>query len=187
MKIQNDGGLEILTAYLPPPSVDDGPVLGADIMKEVWADMENTQLPSWIGYAPRNWGTNERGKLSADHYRTICTIHLPITLIRLWEDETGRKKELIENFMDLVNAVTIANMRISSRNQIEAYNTHIFRYVEGLKVLFPSHKLRPVVHAALHIGDIMELFGPGHSHSAPFYERFINFLHRVNTNGKMGS
>jgi hypothetical protein len=186
VKIQTGQSLDVLTVYLPPPSVRDGAVLGNDVMKEVWADMERTQLPSWIGYAPQNWGTSERGKLSADQYRIICTIHLPITLIRLWEGETGRKKDLIENFMHLVNAVTIANMRVSSRNQIEAYNKHIFRYVEGLKTLFPSHKLRPVVHAALHIGDIMELFGPVHSHSAPFYERFINFLHRVNTNGKMG-
>lgn len=155
-------------------------------MQEVWADMEHTQLPSWIGYAPRNWGTQERGKLNADHYRVICSIHLPITLIRLWEGETGRKKELLENFMHLVSAVRIANMRVSSMNQIKSYNIHIFRYVQGIKTLFPTHKLKPNAHAALHIGDIMELFGPVQSHSTPFYERYINFLHRVNTNSKMG-
>lgn len=186
VKLQPEERLGVLTQYLFPPSPSDGAVLGADIMREIWADMENTQLPSWIGNAPRNWGTTERGKLSADNYRTIGTIHLPITLIRLWEDESGRKKDLLENFMHLVNAVTIANMRVSSRNQIEAYNDYIFRYAEGLKALFPSHALRPVLHASLHLGDIMELFGPVHARSAPFYERFINFLHRVNTNGKMG-
>lgn len=156
-------------------------------MAEVWSDMKRTQLPSWINSAPHNWGTQERGKLSADQWRVICTIHLPITLIRLWENETGRKRELLVNFMHLVSAVRIANMRVSSRNQIDAYNEHIFLYVDGLKVLYPYQKLRPVAHAALHIGDILDLFGPSHSHSAPFYERYINFFHRINNNAKMGS
>lgn len=59
-------------------------------------------------------------------------------------------------------------------------------YVAGLANLFPDKDLRPSHHAALHIGDILELFGPVHSHSAPFYERFIHFLLRQNTNKKLG-
>lgn len=155
-------------------------------MAAVWSDMERTQLPSWIRPAPHNWGTSEHGKLSADQWRVLCTIHLPITLIHLWENETGRKKELLQNFMHLVTAVRIANMRVSSPNQIRAYNENIFCYVDGIKNLFPYNKLKPVAHAALHIGDGLELFGPSHAHSAPFYERYINFLHRVKTNGKIG-
>lgn len=156
-------------------------------MEAIWADMASTQLPSWIGSPPRDWGTASRGKLSADQWRVICTIHLPITLIRLWENETGRKKDLLRNFMDLVTAVRIANMRVSSSDQIKAYNEAIVRYVMGLQALYPHIKLRPSHHGALHIGDILDLFGPVHSHSAPFFERYINFLHRVNTNKKLGS
>ena len=89
--------------------------------------------------------------------------------------------------MDLVSAVHIANMRISSKNQIEAYKHHIFQYMNGLKVLYPDQHLKPINHAALHIGDVLQLFGPVHSHSAPFYERNIKFLHRINTNLKLGS
>ena len=155
-------------------------------MEAVWADMACTQLPSWIASAPPNWGTAERGKISADQWRVICTIHLTITLIRLWGNETGRKKELLLNFMDLVSAIRIANMRVSSRKQILAYNKHIFRYLDGVKVLFPDEKIKPIHHASLHIGDILELFGPVHSHSAPFFERYIKFLHRINTNSKIG-
>lgn len=155
-------------------------------MDAIWADMKNTQLPTWIGSPPHNWGTASRGKLSADQWRVICTIHLPITLIRLWENETGRKKDLLQNFMDLVTAVRIANMRVSTSEQVKAYNEAIFRYVTGLQALYPHIKLRPSHHAALHIGDILDLFGPVHSHSAPFFERYINFLHRVNTNKKLG-
>ncbi|KAG6913339.1 hypothetical protein DXG01_007577 [Tephrocybe rancida] len=38
----------------------------------------------------------------------------------------------------------------------------------------------------LHVGDNMELFGPVHAYSAPFFERYINFFHRINTNKKLG-
>lgn len=155
-------------------------------MKAIWDDMERTQIPTWISSAPRNWGSAQRGKLSADNWRVICTIHLPITLIRLWSNETGQKQKLLANFMDLVSAVHIANMRVSSQNQIRAYNMHIFRYVAGVKALYPDEKLKPTHHAALHIGELLNLFGPVHSHSAPFFERYINFLHRVNTNQKLG-
>lgn len=161
-------------------------MLGKDVMEAVWNDMTRTQTPSWINAAPRNWGTTERGKLSADQWRTICTIHLPITLIRLWGNNTGRKRHLLENFMHLVSAVRIANMRVTTRNQVLSYNKHIFAYAEGLKVLYPDAKLRPSLHGALHIGDILELFGPVQSHSAPFFERYINFFHRINTNQKLG-
>jgi hypothetical protein len=155
-------------------------------MEAVWADMERTLLPTWISPAPRNWGTTTRGKLSADEWRVICTIHLPITLIRLWHHKLGRERELLDNFMDMVTAVRIANLRSSSANQAQAYDDHIFRYMEDLTRLFPDQSLKPVHHAALHIGHMLRLFGPLHSHSAPFYERYIKFLHGININQKPG-
>lgn len=170
--------------HTPKPS--NYAILGKEIMSEVWADMKNTQLPTWISPVPSNWGEKERGKLSADNWRVICTIHLPVTLIRLWAHESGRTQALLVNFMDLVTAVRIANMRVSSPNQIKAYNETILRYLEGLKVLFPGFNILPSHHAAFHIGDILALFGPVHSHSAPFFERYINFLHHINTNQKSG-
>lgn len=155
-------------------------------MAAVWEDMCCTELPSWIGSAPSDWGTASRGKISADHWRTICTIHLPITLIRLWSNDTGRRRDLLLNFMDLVSAVRIANMRVTSASTITSYNKYIFRYVAGLQKLYPDQPLKPTHHAALHIGDIAELFGPVHSHSAPFYERYIHVLQRMNTNQIFG-
>lgn len=185
-KLQTTQHQETLKSYIPTPSYHEGPILGKDVMAEIWGDMKRTQLPLWIRPAPHNWGTTERGKLSADQWRVLCTIHLPITLIRLWENETGRKKDLLENFMHLVTAVRIANMHVSSRNQIQAYNKHIFLYAQGIKSLYPYNNLKPTLHVSLHIGDILELFGPVHSHNAPFYERYINFFHGIKTNGKLG-
>jgi hypothetical protein len=160
--------------------------LGKDVMKAVWEDMDRTQLPSWITPVARDWGTVRRGKLSADNWRVICCIHLPITLIRLFGSSEGRPRSLLDNFMHLVSAVRIATMRHSSPAQIEAYMSHIMAYSRGTLELFPEYSVLPSHHAALHIGDMLERFGPKHLHDSPYYERYILFFHQLNTNNKIG-
>ncbi len=155
-------------------------------MAYIWRDMSRCQLPSWITPAPRNWGTTEHGKLSADNWRIICTIHMPATLIWIWRDETPRKKRLLENFMHLVTSARLANARTCTTAQIENYSIHMTKYLQGLRELFPNIPLHPNHHAALHIGDVMTRFGPTHSHGAHFFERHIGFFHRINTNRQLG-
>ncbi|KAJ3512199.1 hypothetical protein NLJ89_g3658 [Agrocybe chaxingu] len=77
-------------------------------------------------------------------------------------------------------------MRVCSPAHIKAYNSHILRYVGGLKDIFPGTSLLPNHHAALHIGDGLTRFGPGHSHGSSFYERYIAFFHRIGINNKSG-
>jgi len=95
-------------------------------MAHVWRDMSQCRLPSWLSPAPPNWGTTTRGKLSADNWKMVGTIHLPVTLIWIWRNKQGRKRELLDNFMDLVTAVRLSNMRVASAEQIDAYDHHIF-------------------------------------------------------------
>lgn len=163
-----------------------GAILGKDLMTKIWSNMRSTRLPSWLTPAPANWGTSKRGKLSASNWNVICTIHMPITLIWAWRNETGRKKFLLENFMHLVSAVRIAKMRVSSPSQITAYDSHIQQYLQGIQELFPQQKLRPAQHAALHISEGLQKFGPDHSHSASFYERYISLFHKMNNNNTIG-
>lgn len=156
-------------------------------MEQVWKDMESTRLPSWISAAPANWGSAKRGTLSADNWQVICTIHLPITLIWLWRDDGGRKKQLLRNFMDLVTASRLANLRVSTPAQIELYNMYITRYVNGLLELYPGVPLKPTHHTAMHIGDNISRMGPVHATNTRFYERNIKFLHFIPINGKFGA
>jgi hypothetical protein len=88
-----------------PPTTNA--VLGKDVMEAIWADMALTELPPWVTDVPPNWGTAARGKLSANNWRVICTVHLLITLIRLWGGDNTPEhwKNILENFMDLVHAV----------------------------------------------------------------------------------
>ncbi|KAH8996076.1 hypothetical protein EDB86DRAFT_2829217 [Lactarius hatsudake] len=56
-------------------------VLGRLTLAEVWLDMSKTTLPSWIGHAPPELGNGKHGKLSADQWRTACTVNLVVTLL----------------------------------------------------------------------------------------------------------
>ena len=111
--------LNQLTSYLPV-RLSKRIVLGKDVMEAVWDDMKHMKLPMWIYPAPPNWRTVERGKLSADQWRLVCTVYLPITLIHLWSHITGQKRDMLTHFMDLVSAIRIANMRIMFQQQIKA-------------------------------------------------------------------
>lgn len=169
-----------------PQSPTSGPVLGADVMAAVWNDMDHTVLPSWMTAVPKDWGTKRRGKLSADHWRTIFTVHLPITLIWIWASEGDRKRRLLSNMLDLVVAVRIANFKKTNANLAEQYDRHMSRYLDQVAVLFPEDNIVPNMHCALHIGDNLRNFGPSHSRGAQFYERYIHRLQRQNTNMKFG-
>jgi hypothetical protein len=155
-------------------------------MEAVQADMQKTQIPSWVSPAPINWGTPRRGKLSADQWKVICTIHLPITLIRLWGAETGCKAEMLSNFMDLVQSAQIVNMRIASAKHIAQYEVLMTRYLTDFKRLYKDAKIKPTHRTALHIGDIMRHFGPVHPYQTFGFERFNHLLQRQNINPKFG-
>ncbi|KAH8976742.1 hypothetical protein EDB92DRAFT_1823306 [Lactarius akahatsu] len=161
---------------------------GWDILEAIWGDMDRTELPSWVTRAPLNWGTAAWGKLSVNNWRVVCTIHLPITLIRLWggDDAPGDRKAMLENFMDLVRAVQLVNLRSISRDEIKLYEEYIFRYMTTFKSLYKVAKVKPIHHAALHYGDILRGFGPAHTHGAAFYKRYIHSMQSKNHNMKLG-
>ena len=175
-----------------PPEEQDldlepGAVLGKNILESVWQDMTLTQLPSWMSPAPKNWGTAARGKLKADQWKVIATVHLPITLMRLWGRNTDRYFLLLCNFMDLNAAVQLANQRVITADHIRDYEALLLRYLRGMMVLFKDTGLQPVHHVSLHTADFLRLFGPTHSVRTQGFERFNEMLGSQNINMKSGA
>lgn len=173
----------------PPEQVSESrDVLGSDVMKAVWSDMARTELPSWMSPAPRNWGTATRGKLTADQWKVVATVHLPITLMRLWgAPQEGRHFLMLCNFMDLSAAVQLAHQRIITEKHIKDYERLLLRYLSGMMALFKDSKLQPIHHVSMHAGDFLRLFGPTHSVRTQGFERFNEKLGLQNTNGKSGA
>lgn len=144
------------------------------------------QLPSWINPVPRGFGTSEHGKLSADQWHTTCTVLLPVALTVLWGNETGRQRDMLNNFMDLATAVVLAGMWRISSTHIALFEQYLRRYLNNLKDLYKEAKVIPNHHLALHLPIFMRLFGPVQSWRAFVFERFNYILQNTNTNLNFG-
>jgi hypothetical protein len=115
-------------------------VLGASRLQEIWDDMEKTTLPSWCSPALPRIGDKGQGKISADGWRVFCTVHLIVTLGRLWGPlpPDSRENQLFKNFCDLVAATKIATGRRITVVRVEEFHDLMLRYLRGLNELFPT-------------------------------------------------
>lgn len=148
--------------------------------------MAVTELPSWVSRAPTGVGTATRGKLTADQWRTLCTVHMPITLIRLWGTSQDRKRRMLDNYMDLIAAIQIGGMLQTSEEYIQLYEEYIMRYLRTMKVLYLEASIKPNHHLAVHLIMFLRQFGPVHSWRAYAFERFNHMLQNIDTNRRIG-
>lgn len=120
-------------------------------------------------------------------WRTVCTVSMVITLVRLWggPDSNTRQKALLENFVHLVCAVDLAARRSTNQERIDKYDHHMLEYLTSLRKLF-DHHLVPNHHLSLHLKECLELFGPVFAWWGFPFERINGMLQRLNTNSKTG-
>ncbi|KAF5343750.1 hypothetical protein D9758_015346 [Tetrapyrgos nigripes] len=163
-------------------------VLGKERLAEIREDMVKLKLPSWMSIAPSNPGGTSHGKFSADQWRAFCTINLPITLVRLWgsESKDSRQHRMLVNFMHLVTATRLANMRTLTEERITKYEDHMHTYLKGIRQLFPEKKITAYQHMSLHFGSMLRRFGPVHSWRCFPFERYNYLIQNTPTNGRLG-
>lgn len=163
-------------------------VLGKEALREVMADMSRTTLPTWVSAGPKNPGSKGQGRLKADEWKTLCTIRLPISLIRLWGTRPpgSRTREVLMNYMDLVHAVQLASLRELTPLQVERYEFYMHRYLTRLLELYPGTSISPYQHLSLHFGEHLRRWGPPHSWRCYAFERFNGLMQNIPTNSKFG-
>lgn len=159
-------------------------VLSKEVLQEVWADMANTTLPSWIQMPPKNVGSSSAGRLKADQWRTFSTVNLVITLIRLWSGTD--MQPMLDNFLALVSAVRWATLRSTSNNHISVVQEQMIHYLTTTVQLFGARVLTINHHMSLHIVDFLRLFGPVHGWWSFPFERYNGILAGTNSNFKAG-
>lgn len=163
-------------------------ILTYEVVEQIRADIKNTYLPSWIERPPLNFGSASHGKLKADHWRTVCTINMVITLVRLWTSSTASEGDrlLLENFLHLVIAVDLATRRSMDPARARLFDEHMLAYLTSLRQLF-EHTLVPNHHLSLHLAACLLLFGPVHGWWGYPFERYNGIIQRLNTNNKIGT
>ena len=118
------------------------------------------EVPSWVNPAPLAFGTSKHGKLSADQWRTVSLINLPISLIRTWGLEEGRRYDMLVNFLHLVEAVATLGYLEADKDSLALADELLLKYLEGVKELYKGAKIVPNHHLALHLTMFITLFGP---------------------------
>nr|VWO97532.1 Adenylate cyclase (EC (ATP pyrophosphate-lyase) (Adenylyl cyclase) [Ganoderma boninense] len=157
----------------------------SDVLKHLRRVIAETVLPSWVEKPPSNFGSASHGKLKADHWRTLCTIHMVLTLIPLWGQAAAstEQKLALQNFIHLVVAVDLATRRTMSPARIQLFDKNIELYIQGLRSIY-DHPLVPNHHMSLHLQECLRLFGPVRGWWAFPFERYNGLLQRLNTNHK---
>lgn len=151
-------------------------------------DMGRTVLPSRISPVPRGVGSPSSGKLTADQWRTFCTVHLAISLVRLWGNEQPetRQSQMLVNFLHLVSLTNLLHMRNMSSEYIESIARENSAYLQGLRTLYPDFSLVPKHHMALHLPEMLRDFGPVHAWRTFAFERLNQIFQNTLTNGISG-
>ncbi|OCB91477.1 hypothetical protein A7U60_g1252 [Sanghuangporus baumii] len=164
------------------------------LMNHIQHVISTTTAPSFVRPVPTNFGDPAAGKIKADEWRTLCTIHLPLALISYCfyssdiRDAVFRQRfaEVIDHTMDLVQAVAVLFKKSIGPNEIGKYRSHIGRYISRLQQVHPEANFVPNMHMAMHIADYLPLFGSIYSWWTFPFERLIGKLRDMQTNSKTG-
>ena len=162
-------------------------VFTCEVQKQLRLDISNMVIPSWIEKPPRNFGSVSHSKLKADQWRTVGTIFMAVTLVRLWgcSNAPEQDRAALVNFVHLVIAVDSATWHSMSKSRAALFNKHMEQYVKGLRTLY-KHPLVPNHHMSLHLRPCLEQFGPVYGWWLYPFERYNRLLQRLNSNYKPG-
>lgn len=153
--------------------------------------IQGTILPTWATSPRPKFGSADAGTPKADDWRSIISIHLPITLISLYGLGSSLKDdpafhEILDHTMQLVCAVLVACKRITTPRRISKYRSYMQSYISRLTTIYPGLEYQSIHHLAFHIYDSLKLFGPVHSWWCFPFERLIGLLQRLPQNHKSG-
>jgi hypothetical protein len=154
-------------------------------------------VPSWVKYSksvPKNFGEASAGTLKADEWRTLASLYLPVALVCAWGEgskhttsaEAERRREVLDNTIDLVQAVILICRRSITLDTIDEYQKLMARYLRNLFEIHPDTKALVNMHMALHLKAFLTYFGPVHGWWTFVFERLIGHLQRLPSNNQPG-
>jgi hypothetical protein len=144
-------------------------------------------VPTWLARPPRNLGNASHGKLKADTWFVLFTVHLLIALPEMW----GRSKDIrhrlfLGNFLLLVVCTNIVCSFSTSNEDADQYTANYVKYRQTLRHLFPNMTSVPNHHYAMHNGPQLKFWGPLMGVSEFPYERHNGTFQKVPKNNHMG-
>lgn len=172
---------------------DDG--VTAEELEQLREALRETTRPTWQRAPPMNFGSAAHGKLKADQWRSCMEFDVPVSLAQIWsysdaealiDEKKRRRRQVLASTILLATALRWGTSDVTSQIHSETFTQYTMTYLQILLHLYPSFKLRPNHHAALHIGFFLREFGPMRGWWMFPFERIIGILQKTNTNYKLG-
>lgn len=116
------------------------------------------------------------------------------TLVRLWgsnypkglQDARSGEHDILDNFIHLILALLLSTQAVIDERIVDLYEHHMQQYLEGFRILYPTHSITPYHHLSLHFPRFMRLLGPWDSWGAGPYETYNGMSQKIPTNQTFG-
>ncbi|KAJ3885411.1 hypothetical protein GG344DRAFT_82742 [Lentinula edodes] len=172
---------------LAPAKIDS-----THVLQKIQQAVREIITPSWVNRPPEEIGLKRAGTLKADNWRTLFSIHLPLALISIWDEDSPLRADNASEMASVLQTsmhLTCASIAMTS-NTLSPERRNLFRnsiraHIEGLKLNFPGFML-PSHHLSFHIFDFMDSFSNVRNWWAFPFETMIGRLQRIPTNHKIG-
>jgi hypothetical protein len=173
----------------PPPTGND---LVKNRIRKIIAE---AIVPSWFQKPPARFGEPGVGAIKTSEWRNLFTLYIPFALIGLWsqttdsllamdglsenEDWADVYHDILEVSMHLVSALLLMNKRSQSTTRSNAFRVHLATWYEGVQKIWQHAKTKGNCHAAFHVWDFIQLFGPVVFWWCYGFERLIGHMERL--------
>jgi hypothetical protein len=153
-------------------------------LRLIWDDISKLQHPPELtDLPPKKLGLAREGKLKAAQWPNVCTT-LALTLTREWlrPPLNSTHREALVHFFHLIGLIRILYLASLNQDDITSFKRHALAYVKGIQ----RGGLKPNHHYLLHLGDLMEQFGPMRSWWSFPFERLNGEIQKTKTNNISG-
>ncbi|PVF98353.1 hypothetical protein CPB86DRAFT_705260 [Serendipita vermifera] len=163
-------------------------IINDNFLKAIWEDIgaisyppDHTDLP------PHKLGLVSEGNLKAAQWPNICIALLP-SLTKEWSryPKPSNQHEWLKNFYHLIGLTRLLFLHSVTHTDVAKFKQHSLEYIKGLQSLFNSHHMKPNHHYLLHLGDMMEMYGPMRSWWSFPYERLNGEIRKTQINDIAG-
>nr|GAT50324.1 glycoside hydrolase family 92 protein [Mycena chlorophos] len=154
--------------------------------------IRDTVRPASVGFVPTRFGEKGAGTITADQWRLLATIFVPIALVILWGEVPGADSSYFQGMLDhtmaLFQAIMVISRYKTSPDRAARYRVLLRQWVDGLIKWHPhtQYHRRPNIHMAFHIHDFARLFGSVYNWWMFPIERINGTLQNINTNHHLG-
>jgi hypothetical protein len=170
-----------------PDQTSTNQIINSNLLSLIRSASQSMVLPTWFTRLPRSFGSASAGSLKADQWRVVATLYAPLVLIKEWHgSENSDVKVWLQVTTELMSAVYACSSHSVSDESIELYRNSILAYLKLLKEHFTVHKWVPNYHAALHVIELLKLYGPTYGWWTFPFERLIRELQNIRTNSRIG-